>query len=167
MAGLAATAAAGVAQAGLATQLGAAVGVAAVTAAAVSTGTMVNPNQPPAAAPFAIPPANLSEIPSAMSPDDPWIPPMCLVPAITKQGSVELKIQSLSEDVILKHRIELQRLFREIYNNISGMCLDPMYRTMYYSTLEEWSITQHGPDRPIITTTYWSATVNCSGCPGE
>lgn len=118
-AGLVSTVANAAASAGLATQVGAAVGVAAVTAAAVTSGGMLNPAMAPAAAPAAFNNTNQS---LALSPDDPWNPPVCSTPADTKKGYVELQIQELSEDIILEHRLEMQSLFREVYNNISGMC---------------------------------------------
>ncbi|CAB9498469.1 Intercellular signal essential for a variety of patterning events during development (By similarity) [Seminavis robusta] len=173
--GIVGTVSGAVASAGLATQVGVVVSVAAVTA--VSTGVAVT---------------------TTISNDQPVqtaVPrPEILLPNCTgdsrslrKTGFVELHIQGLpiEDDIVLPEiRQELELLFQSIYNNLTGMCLDPFDRVLWNATLERWETFVAFEDiesmntgssnssistdqvRPQATTiTYWTAEVSCNGCP--
>ncbi|CAB9510462.1 hypothetical protein SEMRO_437_G142840.1 [Seminavis robusta] len=137
---------------GLATQVGVAVGVATV---AVSTGIGVGVSQKS---------EGPTSSPSYTITDDPFVPPVCTLDADMKQGYVELQIQSFPKEALPQYQVEMERMFRTIYNNISGQCLDPLQRVVHNASLERWEETDVDP-QTTITTLYWQATVACGGCP--
>jgi hypothetical protein len=91
-----------VASSGVAGQVGAAVGVAAVAAAAVSTGVSLTGSN--------------DTIPYI----DDFIPPVCSSTALLKEGYVEFKIQALPLQALPGRRFDLEELFRDVYNGITG-----------------------------------------------
>ncbi|CAB9501701.1 ECF subfamily RNA polymerase sigma-24 subunit [Seminavis robusta] len=161
-----------VVSAGAASQVGVAVGVAAV--AIVSTGVSVVNN------------AN-KEVANAR--------PLVVLPNCSgdarmfRTGFVDLHIEGLPlpgnstlwQDV----KEEVEFLFQSIYNNLTGMCLDPFDRVLWNATLENWdtvatfeeytnktapvdaSINEFSnrSTHPTTTITYWKAEVSCTGCP--
>ncbi|CAB9517087.1 Inherit from NOG: Serine repeat antigen (Partial), partial [Seminavis robusta] len=142
-----------VASMGVASQVGAAVGAAAVTVAAVSTGVSISQE--------AVGP---TPVPLAFVLNDPFIPPVCSQDVDIKQGYVELQIQSLPKAALPQYQVAMERMFRTVYNNISGQCLDPLQRIVHNASLERWEEIETA-NQASITTLYWSATVACSGCP--
>ncbi|CAB9496689.1 hypothetical protein SEMRO_8_G006560.1 [Seminavis robusta] len=55
-----------------------------------------------------------------------------------KIGYVELQIASIPPSVLEANKQDLEDLFQDIYNEMSGMCLDPMQRVMIEAVLQEW-----------------------------
>ncbi|CAB9496691.1 Membrane [Seminavis robusta] len=103
-----------------------------------------------------------------------------------KIGYVELQIASIPPSVLEANKQDLEDLFRDIYNEMSGMCLDPMQRVMIEAVLQEWetdwglysnmtdsswqNMTVQEYDEAVaqsVTTTYWEAQVDCNGCPDQ
>ncbi|CAB9524821.1 unknown protein [Seminavis robusta] len=123
-ASIATTIASAVASASVASQVGVTVGVAAVTAAAVSTGVGITPTGNTTATVVKV---------------DAFVPPTCSLTAELKQGIVELKIQGMPEDALPEHTDSLEGIFRDLYNNITGMCLDPFSRVLHSAELLGWS----------------------------
>ncbi|CAB9506853.1 hypothetical protein SEMRO_281_G107340.1 [Seminavis robusta] len=118
---IATTVATAVASASVAAQVGVTIGVAAVTVAAVSTGMGVAPT---------------SNTTTAVVKLDAFVPPTCSLSAELKQGIVELKIQGMPEDALPEHKDSLEGIFRDLYNNITGMCLDPYSRVLHSAELQ-------------------------------
>ncbi|CAB9525200.1 laminin G sub domain 2 [Seminavis robusta] len=118
---IATTVATAVASASVASQVGVTIGVAAVTVAAVSTGMGVAPT---------------SNTTTAVVKLDAFVPPTCSLSAELKQGIVELKIQGMPEDALPEHKDSLEGIFRDLYNNITGMCLDPFSRVLHSAELQ-------------------------------
>ncbi|CAB9501774.1 ECF subfamily RNA polymerase sigma-24 subunit [Seminavis robusta] len=116
-----AAAAGAVAGAGIAAQASVAVGVAAVTAAAITTATA--PAVPPAPAPYMV--GNFT-------------PPVCMEETTEKIGALELQIAALPPLALEERKWALEEMFRDIYNSITGMCLDPMVRVLHQAVLLEW-----------------------------
>ncbi|CAB9498345.1 expressed unknown protein [Seminavis robusta] len=151
--GLVNTVANAISQAGVAAQAGAVVGVAAVAAAGLSTGIASTRS----AAPPMEPVGNYTQM---------WIPPQCPTPSEPKEGYVELNLQGLPDGAIDDYKEEMEDMFRDVYNNITGMCLDPYNRVLHNATLNSYEIIEEGQgDEPSVMGTYWLATVNCSSCP--
>ena len=88
-------------------------------------------------------------------------------------GYVELRLQGMptEEDGTLPDNVkeELEELFREVYRNVSGLCLDPYNRVLEQATLTESTTAARENDDQVasILTTYWDARVTCNGCPSE
>lgn len=162
-----------VASAGVAAQTGMAVGAVTVATVAVTSGVVIT--QPTF---------------SSSNVTDTFEPPVCSSETIQKVGYVELHIQGMHSDTLLKHQDEVELLFRDIYNSISGMCLDPFSRVMHTAELQNWTTQDTavflgeedilvGGDTPAgnsslfnqtnqmelvpVTTTYWTASVACNG----
>ncbi|CAB9502741.1 domain protein [Seminavis robusta] len=167
------TIASAVASAGVATQVGFTIGVAVVTAAAVSGGMVINSASGNG--------SNMTAAPVVVD-KDPFVPPTCSGLSKLKRGYVELKVQGIPGDALPKHQDKLELLFRDLYNNITGMCLDPYSRVLHKADLVDWSTedsvvfldgaanstVNSSPQTQIIvpvTTTSWIATVACDGCP--
>ncbi|CAB9515856.1 hypothetical protein SEMRO_742_G195990.1 [Seminavis robusta] len=151
---IASTLAGAVASVGVASQVGVAVGVAAVSIIAVvstAVSDRMNSEGPTASTTF-------------LGLDDTFIPPVCSPNMDIKQGYVELQIQSLPKEALPQHKLKMERMFRTLYNNISGQCFDPLQRVVHNASLERWEETDVDP-QTTITTLYWQATVACSGCP--
>ena len=98
--------------------------------------------------------------------------PTCSELSTDKQGYVELSIQGIPQRAFTEQRELLQSLFRDVYNEISGMCLDPMQRVLQEAVLEDWDTDWGNYSFPFddidavdqsVTTTYWSANVSQSG----
>jgi hypothetical protein len=87
-----------VASAGVAGQVGAAVGVAAVTAAAVSSGLMPTNTTTPMVGPIPY--------------EDNFVPPVCSMDSLLKEGYVELRIGGLPPTVLPDQKYILELLFR-------------------------------------------------------
>ncbi|CAB9502737.1 ECF subfamily RNA polymerase sigma-24 subunit [Seminavis robusta] len=125
-----ATAASAVASVGVVSQVGITVGIVVVTAAAVSGGvaikSAVNNDSNTTAAPVVVD-------------KDPFVPQNCSTSSKLKRGFVELKVQGMPEDALPKHQDKLELLFRDLYNNITGMCLDPYSRVLHRADLIDWS----------------------------
>ncbi|CAB9518631.1 Mycoplasma protein of unknown function, DUF285 [Seminavis robusta] len=165
---IASTVVSAVASAGVATQVGVAVGVAAVSAAAVVSGVAMAPvSAPVPASPFVATDDFYGRPPP---PQGDFVPPPCTGSSDFKQGYVELQIQALPEGALPDYRDHIEALFREVYNNISGMCLDPFIRVVHNATIEDWETfvimgDDDGTDGSTVTTVFWLATVACNGCP--
>ncbi|CAB9524389.1 expressed unknown protein [Seminavis robusta] len=167
------TIAGAVASVGVASQVGMTVGIAAVAATAMSGGVVGIHN------------TTSANVTTATA--DLFVPPTCSFASQLKRGVVELTIQGLSEDALSQHQESLEVLFRDLYNNITGMCLDPFSRVLHSAELQSWSAEDRVvfledlmPDLangtatnkttptplivPVVTTT-WVATVACDGCP--
>ncbi|CAB9506176.1 expressed unknown protein [Seminavis robusta] len=132
--GITGTIAAAIAGASVATQAGVVVGVAAVSAAAVSTGFGVSSSQTgPAATPGNV---SIGYDPTS----DVFTPPTCADANLAEEkiGFVELNIQALPPQALPQHKHILEELFRDVYNEISGMCLDPMSRIMHSANITRW-----------------------------
>ena len=82
-------------------------------------------------------------------------------------GYVEMRLQGLDGVGTEAPKEELEELFREVYNNVSGMCLDAYDRTL---TLGSVNLTVPPPLEQQSwdaesTVTYWTADVTCNSCP--
>ncbi|CAB9496707.1 ECF subfamily RNA polymerase sigma-24 subunit [Seminavis robusta] len=171
--------------AGVATQVGVAMSVAAVTATVgvVAASSSFNST---ASTGTATQEATVSRLSS-------FVPPKCSEESDNKVGYVELDIQAIPPDAIGPRKWVMEEMFRDVYNEIIGMCLDPMARVMLQATLVGWetqwgvaangtstfgnttvldptaqNLTQEEYDLAVaqsVTTTYWEATVDCLGCP--
>ena len=174
--------ASGVAGAGIATQAGIAVGVAAATAAAVSSGVKLNSDPTPA----------------AVDRYGDFVPPRCSKESEKKIGALILDIQGIPPGAMKMRKQALEILFREIYNEITGMCLDPYNRVLHYAEIYKWNTTfgegyegfaeyanqldsseslpnatkynftddeYRAAVKSSTTSTYWTAKVECLGCP--
>ncbi|CAB9499296.1 hypothetical protein SEMRO_57_G033500.1 [Seminavis robusta] len=151
-------------------QAGTALGVSvvAITAAAVSTGVTLSQTSNSATAP----------IPSLI---DSFTPPVCSAESVSKIGYVELQIKALPPIVLEEQKDRMEYLFRNLYNEITGMCLDPYNRVLQQSKVYKWetdwgianftdtsNATREAYEQALansITTTYWEAVVDCNGCP--
>ena len=101
-----------VASTGAASQVGVAVGVAAVTAAAVSSGVVVSVQSADQGNATAIyPPANYT---------DGFVPPECSADGTIKEGLVELRIEGFPPEALPARKADLEDLFRDLYNEITG-----------------------------------------------
>ena len=122
--------------------------------------------------------------------------------AVNKTGLVALSIRGLhplylADEHVNATREAMQSIFKASYNNISGMCLDPMARILQRATLVKWETTtttnedqqqllavdRYNPAAAQaaaalgggevievvthITTTFWKAIVSCEGCPNH
>ncbi|CAB9526927.1 domain protein [Seminavis robusta] len=121
------TIASAIASASVASQIGVTVGVAAVAAAAVSSGVVITQEA-----------RSNSTAPVVKGSD--FVPPSCSLTSQIKQGLVELKIQGMPEDSLPQHRESIEEIFRDLYNNITGMCLDPFSRVLHKAELQNWSL---------------------------
>ncbi|CAB9513964.1 laminin G sub domain 2 [Seminavis robusta] len=91
------------------------------------------------------------------------------------QGFVELSFANLpiTESTNLTElQLELEDLFQELYNNLTGMCLDPAKRVMVSANLTEWyteTFTTDDTDATsnTVTKTTWNPIVRCDGCTPE
>lgn len=85
----------------------------------------------------------------------------------THTGYAEMHLQGLSlvnSTTSPEAKEDLEELFRSVYNNVSGMCLDPLERTL---TLESVNliVSQDASWDAGTTVTHWTADVTCNGCP--
>jgi hypothetical protein len=161
----ASTIAGAIAGAGVAAQAGMAIGAATIATVAVTSGVAFTQQQP---VPTPAPTNYTNNI------TDTFIPPVCSIDAEKKVGYVQLQIQGMPVDALPLHQYELEILFRDIYNNISGMCLDPFSRVMHSAELWNWTThyelvpmdptNETSPTANVpITTTNWMASVACNG----
>jgi hypothetical protein len=159
-----------VAGAGLATQVGVAVGVAAIAAGATafvmagdhifnSTSTTINES-----------PFLQNKDAFLLDNNIAFVPPYCSAEDTLKQGQIEIQIQGnrAAEKALPVFQSDLEVLFRDIYNNLSGMCLDKYSRVLHDATLDGWKTLEdsNAAAADIIVNTYWSALASCSGCSG-
>jgi len=79
-------------------------GVAAVSAAAISSGIVTTT---PAA-------SNVTFV-------DQFVPPVCSASSLLKEGYFELKIQGFPPSAFPDRKRDVELLFRDIYNDITGM----------------------------------------------
>ncbi|CAB9510915.1 ECF subfamily RNA polymerase sigma-24 subunit [Seminavis robusta] len=66
---------------------------------------------------------------------DPFEPPSCALDGQMKMGYVELKFEDMDSSKIGPMQEELEILFRQIYNEITAMCLDPFQRIMFSANM--------------------------------
>lgn len=86
-------------------QVGVALGVAAITAAAVSSGIAVKPSAAHVTTPTIV--------------EDNFVPPVCSASSLLKEGYVELQIAGLTPDALPDKKLVLEVLFRDLYNDIT------------------------------------------------
>ncbi|CAB9496706.1 Inherit from NOG: Serine repeat antigen [Seminavis robusta] len=120
-----------------------------------------------------------------------FTPPSCSDADLLEEkiGYVELSIQGLPPHALPHQKHVLENLFRDVYNTISGMCLDSMSRIMLDANLTRWETDgqiysvndTYVSNRTIttnttmekydiaatqsITTTYWESKLQCVDCP--
>lgn len=93
----------------------------------------------------------------------------------SETGYVELHIKGLASNsssdgsVIVDQEVkeQLEELFRETYNRVSGMCLDPYNRVLHKAEVELADSEDKAADNTGVTVTYWTAHVDCNGCPAN
>ena len=118
------------------------------------------------------PTSNTTMVPTT-SPTTSPLPECALNLDQNETGYVELRLQGVPTEVdgtlpdIVKE--ELEELFREVYKNVSGLCLDPYNRVLEQATLVESTTAalENDDQAASIVTTYWDARVTCNGCPSE
>ncbi|CAB9510912.1 expressed unknown protein [Seminavis robusta] len=62
-------------------------------------------------------------------------PPPCALNGQMKMGYVELKFEDMDSSKIGPMQEELEILFRQVYNEITAMCLDPFQRIMFSANM--------------------------------
>ena len=69
-----------------------------------------------------------------------------------KVGYVQLQIQGLQPETLedSKQKGLLEDLFRDVYNELSGMCLDDMMRVLHHATIDEWDIEYGSFETPAV-----------------
>ena len=145
-AGASTAATAAVAATGLVTQVGAAIIAGAVVAAVYTPGVTVD---------------------SSLQMDD-FVPPVCSNASTAKwNGFAEFNLKALMTPILPQDKRNMEVLFRDVYNNISGMCLDPFRRILLNATLLDWETLTVEEGQQNVTKTVWSGLVSCSGCPGK
>ncbi|CAB9506260.1 hypothetical protein SEMRO_260_G101600.1 [Seminavis robusta] len=128
-AGFAASVTSAVASFGVASQIGMALGVVAVSAAAISGGMAIKEAVS----------VDANATAPAVVDDSVWVPPNCSPTSQLKEGFVELKIRGMPEDALPQHKETLEAIFRDLYNNLTGMCLDPFSRVLHEAELRDWT----------------------------
>ena len=108
-----------VASAGVAGQVGAAISVATVTAAAVTSSV------------------GITTTTNSLTVTDTFVPPVCSGSNQLKEGYAEIQIKGLPP-LLPTQKTALESLFRDIYNDITGMCLDPFARVLHSADLNDW-----------------------------
>lgn len=89
-------------------------------------------------------------------------PAVCGELSVAKQGRVNLIFDNLPTDLLRRERRTIEDLFVNSYNQVSGMCDGLFERVLLDSTMVDWrDVSGEG----ALTTTSWTAFVNCSGCP--
>ena len=138
--------------------MGVAVAVGAIAAVISTTGTVVGGN--------GAVPVELSS--KAALQNDTFVAPVCPGDTGRKlKGFVELDIRALPAASLPRDKQQMELIFRDIYNNISGMCRDPYSRILHNATLVGWESLAVDKGQPSITKTVWTGIVSCDGCLGE
>ncbi|CAB9498874.1 ECF subfamily RNA polymerase sigma-24 subunit [Seminavis robusta] len=103
----------------------------------------------------------------------PWVPdPLGVVycgneDATDLRGSVDIMIQYATPEEIAAKKGELEELFMDAYNNVSGMCNGLFDRVLVSASLEAFQDVSASLNDTVLVLTKWTAVVNCDGCPED